>query len=158
MELASRYRSESSLASINQLLQLSPSPSPAGAESPCCPQLQLTAPSSLLYPRIAGSYSRAGAGSSSRVYSSSGGGLFLSHGGTNYTWGVNNNPDKRWAAHRSSNVKIKELQAISLLARWGWVRAVGDALCPEQVAAWAVYDQERRRWAQDPAFSVRCLL
>ena len=45
-----------------------------------------------------------------------------------------------------------------MLPRWGWVRAVGDALCPEQVAAWAVYDEERRRWAQDPAFSVRCLL
>ena len=45
-----------------------------------------------------------------------------------------------------------------MLPRWGWVRAVGDALCPEQVAAWAVYDQERRRWAQEPAFSVRCQL
>ena len=60
--------------------------------------------------------------------------------------------------NRYINVKIKELQASSLLPRWGWVRAVGDALCPEQVAAWAVYDQERRRWAQDTAFSVRCLL
>ena len=102
VELASRYSLESSLASINQLLELSPSP--AGAESPCCPQLQLTAPSSPLYPRIAGSYSRAGAGSSSRVYSSSGGGLFLSHGGTNYTWGVNTNPDKRWG---SRNISLK---------------------------------------------------
>ena len=115
VELASRYSLESSLASINQLLKLSPSPagagspccpqlspspapSPAGAESPCCPQLELTAPSWPLYPRIAGSYSRAGAGTSSRVYSSSGGGLFLSHGGTNYTWGVNTNPDKRWGS------------------------------------------------------------
>ena len=96
VELASRYSLESSLASINQLLKLSPSP--AGAESPCCPQLELTAPSWPLYPRIAGSYSRAGAGTSSRVYSSSGGGLFLSHGGTNYTWGVNTNPDKRWGS------------------------------------------------------------
>ena len=52
-----------------------------------------------------------------------------------FTWGVNSSPQQTW----------------------GWVRAVRDQECPEEVEQWAVYDQVSRGWTRDNTLKIHCV-
>ena len=55
--------------------------------------------------------------------------------GASFTWGVNSSPHQTW----------------------GWVRAVRDQECPEEVEQWAVYDQVSRGWTKDNTLKIHCV-
>ena len=55
--------------------------------------------------------------------------------GASFTWGVNSSPGQTW----------------------GWVRAVRDQECPEEVEQWAVYDQASRGWTMDNTLKIHCV-
>ena len=55
--------------------------------------------------------------------------------GASFTWGVNSSPHQTW----------------------GWVRAVRDQECPEEVDQWVVYDQDSRGWIKDNTLEIHCV-
>ena len=94
-----------------------------------------------MYPRVLGTYAMDKHKRShykhndKDVYLSKPSGSAVSGQGVSYTWGVNSDPDKTW----------------------GWVRAIRDGQCPEDVTQWAVYDQGRRGWTMDNTLNIRCV-
>jgi len=146
-EIKSRYQLEEQLTTLlsRQANQTSLNPKIGShghsiVSSRCCLSLMISseAETAQMYPNVLGTYNM----DRRSIYKNTNRNIYLSKPSSqltqsaSFTWGVNSSPGQTW----------------------GWVRAVRDQECPEQVEQWAVYDQEGRGWIRDKTLKIRCAL